>query len=410
MAKDTYGKVHVSSNSCSSFQDGSDSHRNAAMQVVYPMQHRQHPFESLPSTTANTHRYTPPHDGFSYRRSSCSSASSFLGSPTKKSAEWLDWLVRTAAVNSSDCISTEFLREPMLLNLSLDSHAEFASQGIQRRHGFNARPGVLYYSQGTEEASRTKSPIQPSAAPSTRAKPSTHSNNNGNNNINNNNINNNIDSYTIPTRSWACESQESPLTEEVPSPSSQSNQTTSNTHRTTSRNREEADRKASAHSSSVSATSATSATVRSSTASVGAGSTSALLNTTGQEFHQIWNQTTAFLYRTFSPTYRVGHLYLESWTNGTQKRGFERLQTSLVRGDTFLLVRNTTAQLRDLWARSMAASRAREEDAKRHLKTIEDQRRQGHRHDGNQGPKSSNNNDNSSGSGGASENDQPRNQ
>ncbi|KAF9193576.1 hypothetical protein BGZ51_002864 [Haplosporangium sp. Z 767] len=325
-----------------------------------------------------------------------------MGSPTTKSAEWLDWLIRTVAVNPSDCISTEFSREPMLLNLSLDSHAEFTSQGIQRQHGFNTGPGVRYYSQGTEEASRTKSPIQPSAAPSTRTKSSAHPNNN-------------INSYTIPTRSWACESQESPLPEhskEVPSPSPHSNQTTPNTHRAISRNREEADRKALAHSSSTSAPSdstAASSTGRGSTASVGAGSTSALLYTTSQEFHQIWSQTTAFLYRTFSPTYRVGHLYLESWTNGTQKRGFERLQSSLARGDTFLLMRNTTTQLRDLWV-SMAASQTRDDDAERHIKAIEDQRRQGHRHDQNQDSKSRNSNSDSSGSSDASENDQPRNQ
>lgn len=76
-------------------------------------------------------------------------------------------------------------------------------------------------------------------------------------------------------------------------------------------------------------------------------------------------QTTAFLHRTFSPTYRVGNLYIESWTNGTQKRGLERLRTSVERGDAFMLVRNTAVQLKSLVVRSLAASRSRAMESER---------------------------------------------
>ncbi|KAF9949325.1 hypothetical protein BGZ70_001826 [Mortierella alpina] len=117
------------------------------------------------------------------------------------------------------------------------------------------------------------------------------------------------------------------------------------------------------------------AATRGPSASVGAGSTTALLYTTSQEFGQIWTQTTAFLHRTFSPTYRVGSLYLDSWTNGTQKRGLERLKASLLRGDTFLLMRNTTMQLRDLLKKSIAVNKAQAADIERHAKTIEEARR-----------------------------------
>ncbi|KAG0321211.1 hypothetical protein BGZ99_004063 [Dissophora globulifera] len=112
----------------------------------------------------------------------------------------------------------------------------------------------------------------------------------------------------------------------------------------------------------------------SSSAYVGAGSsTSAFLYSTSQEFGQIWTQTTAFLHRTFSPTYRVGNLYLESWTNGTQKRGLERLRTSMLRGDAFLLVRNMTVQLQSVVARNITESREME----RHVKKIENEKRRG---------------------------------
>ncbi|CAO3571455.1 unnamed protein product [Mortierella alpina] len=65
--------------------------------------------------------------------------------------------------------------------------------------------------------------------------------------------------------------------------------------------------------------------------------------------------TTAFLYRTFSPTYRICRLYVDSWNNGTQRRGLDRIKTSVVRGDAFTLVRNTTMQMQDVWRRVMVA-------------------------------------------------------
>ncbi|KAF9952788.1 hypothetical protein BGZ72_005916 [Mortierella alpina] len=65
--------------------------------------------------------------------------------------------------------------------------------------------------------------------------------------------------------------------------------------------------------------------------------------------------TTAFFYRTFSPTYRICQLYVNSWSNGTQRRGLERIKTSVVRGDAFTLVRNTTTQMQDVWRRVMVA-------------------------------------------------------
>ncbi|KAG0264304.1 hypothetical protein BG011_007052 [Mortierella polycephala] len=69
--------------------------------------------------------------------------------------------------------------------------------------------------------------------------------------------------------------------------------------------------------------------------------------------------TTAFLYRTFSPTYRVCRLYVESWTNGSQLRGLERIKTSVVRRDAFTLVSNASAQMKDVWQQVMAAYRAK---------------------------------------------------
>ncbi|KAF9388814.1 hypothetical protein CPB97_000340 [Podila verticillata] len=94
-------------------------------------------------------------------------------------------------------------------------------------------------------------------------------------------------------------------------------------------------------------------------------SSSTLLYSTNQVLQERLMQTTAFLHRTFSPTYRVGNLYIESWTNGTQKRGLERLRTSVERGDAFMLVRNTAVQLKSLVVRSLAASRSRAMESER---------------------------------------------
>ncbi|KAG0347231.1 hypothetical protein BG004_008144 [Podila humilis] len=94
-------------------------------------------------------------------------------------------------------------------------------------------------------------------------------------------------------------------------------------------------------------------------------STSTLFRTTNQVLQEHLTQTVAFLQRTFSPTYRVGNMYLESWSNGTQRRGLERLKTSLERGDAFTLMRSTAIQVKALWARGIAASRLRATESER---------------------------------------------
>ncbi|KFH68452.1 hypothetical protein MVEG_05267 [Podila verticillata NRRL 6337] len=116
-------------------------------------------------------------------------------------------------------------------------------------------------------------------------------------------------------------------------------------------------------------------TVRSEITSIDLSS-STLLYSTNQVLQERLMQTTAFLHRTFSPTYRVGNLYIDSWTNGTQKRGLERLKTSVERGDAFMLMRNTAVQLKSLVVRSLAASRSRaiESERERLRSTGADQR------------------------------------
>lgn len=74
-----------------------------------------------------------------------------------------------------------------------------------------------------------------------------------------------------------------------------------------------------------------------------------------QQLIQSKKATTAFFYRTFSPTYRVSNLYIDSWSNGSQLRGLDRIRTSFVRGDAFTLVRNATVQMRDVWRQILAA-------------------------------------------------------
>ncbi|KAF9175003.1 hypothetical protein BGX20_008755 [Mortierella sp. AD010] len=76
------------------------------------------------------------------------------------------------------------------------------------------------------------------------------------------------------------------------------------------------------------------------------------------------NATTAFFYRTFSPTYRVSRLYIDSWTNGSQRRGLERIKNSVVRGDAFSLARGTTTQMKDIWNQVMASYRAKRNSTK----------------------------------------------
>lgn len=220
-------------------------------------------------------------------------------------------------------------------------------------------------------------------------------NNNGasNNNNNSNTKNTNTRSSATPGLGTTTPHQQSgshpyPLTPSSwssqpptpPSPPSSFNRSTVNSATIAAaarnaRNRGESDDKSASTSSPSSGRRGSSASSTGST--VGAGTpTSALLFSTSQEVHQVWSQTTAFLHRTFSPTYRVSHLYWDSWTNGTQRRGLERLKTSVLRGDAFRLMQNTTVQLRNLWNRSIAESKAHASEIERQAKAFEEKTRQ----------------------------------
>ncbi|KFH68126.1 hypothetical protein MVEG_06855 [Podila verticillata NRRL 6337] len=89
------------------------------------------------------------------------------------------------------------------------------------------------------------------------------------------------------------------------------------------------------------------------------GGPSALVHAAGlaiqRQLIQSKNATVAFFYRTFSPTYRVSNLYIDSWSNGSQLRGLARIKTSVVRGDAFTLIRSTTVQMKDVWHQVLAA-------------------------------------------------------
>ncbi|KAF9432176.1 hypothetical protein BGZ76_011176 [Entomortierella beljakovae] len=73
--------------------------------------------------------------------------------------------------------------------------------------------------------------------------------------------------------------------------------------------------------------------------------------------------TTAFLYRTFSPTYRISSLYIDSFGNGSQVRGLERIKNSMVRGDALSLAKGTTTQMKDIWTQIMISYRAKKHKA-----------------------------------------------
>ncbi|KAF9575061.1 hypothetical protein EC968_004558 [Mortierella alpina] len=244
-------------------------------------------------------------------------------------------------------------------------------------------PGILHFTQGTEEASRPKTSI-PSPHVAASRGPQGHSPS----------VKSTAHSSHIPipnTHSGAPTKPDRPLLgpqsslpSATPPPPALSAATSTHARSTpaasstiaSARDRDAGDSEGGSPPRSPSAAGRSEpAASRGPSASVGAGSTTALLYTTSQEFGQIWTQTTAFLYRTFSPTYRVGSLYLDSWSNGAQKRGLERLKASLLRGDTFLLMRNTTMQLRDLLKKSIAANKAQAADIERHAKTIEEARR-----------------------------------
>jgi len=65
--------------------------------------------------------------------------------------------------------------------------------------------------------------------------------------------------------------------------------------------------------------------------------------------------TTAFLYRTFSPTYRICTLYKSSFTDGSQLRGLTRIKDSVMRPDAVVLVKSSMGQMRDVWGMVMDA-------------------------------------------------------
>ncbi|KAF8975487.1 hypothetical protein BGZ46_009076 [Entomortierella lignicola] len=226
-------------------------------------------------------------------------------------------------------------------------------------------PGLRHYSQGTEETSRPKPSIHPPARSVSRSQNLPTKSTLGTDQSDINSSNSDTQSQTQRTGSPSAS-----VTPTIPIAFVRSNMaSTSSSTTTSSRNNEDSEENSSPPPSSSSSSPSPSSSSTPSTPTSASGrsgsatsntvfgtrsSTSTLLISTTQEFNQIWAQTTAFLYRTFSPTYRLGNLYIESWTNGTQVRGFERLRTSLLRGDPFALLHNMTGRLQGLWRRSIA--------------------------------------------------------
>ncbi|KAK3838690.1 MAG: hypothetical protein JOS17DRAFT_302991, partial [Linnemannia elongata] len=324
------------------------------------------------------------------------SSASTSASSLARTAEWLRWLIHSAAVSSLEAVPNDSTRQLMLLDLSVDG----SCTGSHSRSDFDRMPGIRHYNQGTEETTgRPMSSAATTPRPSQGSTAKNHNNANANNNSGASN-NNNSNAKNTNTRSSATTGQSTttphqqsgshpyPLTPSSwssqpptpPSPPSSFSRSTVNSATIAAaarnaRNRGDSDDKSASTSSPSSGRRGSSASSTGST--VGAGTpTSALLFSTSQEFHQVWSQTTAFLHRTFSPTYRVSHLYWDSWTNGTQRRGLERLKTSVLRGDAFRLMQNTTVQLRNLWNRSIAESRAQASEIERQAKAFEEKTRQ----------------------------------
>ncbi|KAH7059294.1 hypothetical protein BKA57DRAFT_498353 [Linnemannia elongata] len=325
------------------------------------------------------------------------SSASTSASSLARTAEWLRWLIHSAAVSSLEAVPNDSTRQLMLLDLPLDGPCT----GSHSRPNFDRMPGIRYYNQGTEETTGrplSSAATTPRTSQTTTAKNHTNANASNNNGANNNNSNSNTNNTN--TRSSATPGQSTTTPHQQPgshpypltpsswssqpptpsSPPSSFNRSTVNSATIAAaarnaRNRGESDDKSASTSSPSSGRRGSASSSTGST--VGAGTpTSALLFSTSQEFHQVWSQTTAFLHRTFSPTYRVSHLYWDSWTNGTQRRGLERLKTSVLRGDAFRLMQNTTVQLRNLWNRSVAESRAHATEIERQAKAIEEKTRQ----------------------------------
>ncbi|KAF9932065.1 hypothetical protein FBU30_008995 [Linnemannia zychae] len=74
--------------------------------------------------------------------------------------------------------------------------------------------------------------------------------------------------------------------------------------------------------------------------------------------------TTAFLYRTFSPTYRILTLYKNSWSDGSQLRGLNRIKNSFLNADAVTLVKTSANQMKDVWKQVMVAYSVKAKDAK----------------------------------------------
>ncbi|CAO3573490.1 unnamed protein product [Mortierella alpina] len=330
---------------------------------------------SDPASHSARQDHTPIRPG-----TACRHPSSSLSRSVNRATEWLQ-LLNLAAVDAFHRFPAP--GGPMLLTPLLDPRYS-SSSGDHKRQRLVMSPGILYFNQGTEEASRPKAAIPSSHAAASRG-PQAHSPS----------IKSTAQSSNAPipnTPFGAPTKQARQLSDTqgsslpnatpsslAPSPAHSTHSRSTAAASSTIASARDSDKGNSegsnaSHPSSSAGRSEPAAT-RGPSASVGAGSTTALLYTTSQEFGQIWTQTTAFLHRTFSPTYRVGSLYLDSWTNGTQKRGLERLKASLLRGDTFLLMRNTTLQLRDLLKKSIAVNKAQAADIERHAKTIEEARR-----------------------------------
>ncbi|KAG0366032.1 hypothetical protein BGX24_003865 [Mortierella sp. AD032] len=91
-------------------------------------------------------------------------------------------------------------------------------------------------------------------------------------------------------------------------------------------------------------------------------------------FHTTTTATSAFFYRTFSPTYRICTLYRDSWTDGSQLRGLERIGTSFWKLDGVVLMKRSVEQMKDVCgmvrdaygvkAKTAKAKRAQEEREK----------------------------------------------
>lgn len=251
----------------------------------------------------------------------------------------------------------------------LSSPSSPSGQGSHHQSRHHA-PGMVHFNQGTEEASRASASISSSgtasAGPRTQRHPSvakaagydTHEH-----------TSHETDETSIPEPQD--EMSNPGCTSTLPSAARVLNRsTTLSSAKVASRN-QDSDRSSSSSSSSAPISSSPTS---SSPPGPGAGSSSLLLSA-NQEFYEAWTRTTAFLHRTFSPTYRVSGLYIDSWTNGAQRRGLEKMKTSLLRGDAWVLVKGISAQLHTRWKQSITESESRVKDMERRAKSVEDMKR-----------------------------------